>query len=296
MEGSKILTIRPNEFNFDRDGYDHTKVLGLKCYCGDNQLKIISNQPTTWASLAREVVNSFSYEIEQLVEYNWKEFEMKFNLALQNMINVWGGRTNINFVEELFKEPTHLRSSVYINNQNSKLKIFDIPDSTEARYITAVYSGEVVWVLNALVTSLEQYGAFIEIEYIKRDDLRKQLDSIDEEERQLSIKDLEYSIDADNPTDEMTPYQVGTVLDRVERSLDRVKLLQSDVRYDIKNILSDIKVDLKQFFKEMNIDYTKWDKKFHVFEDIDELKNMLIVLEDDLDMIEIYLKSCENDI
>lgn len=188
MENSKFLTIRPNEFNFDREGYNYTKVLGLKCYCG-NKLKITRKQPTTWASLAREVINSFSYEIDKAVEDNWEVFEIRFNKALKDMIQSWGGKTNTSFSEELFVEPTHIRSNVYRNNQNSMLEIFRTPMG-EPRYITAVYSGEVVWVLNALITALEDFDSWIKIEYISRNDLNSIVNELDEEERQLSLDDI----------------------------------------------------------------------------------------------------------
>lgn len=188
MENSKFLIIRPNEFNFDIEGYNYTKVLGLKCFCGNKQ-KLVRRQPTTWASLAREVINSFSYEIEQVTENNWEAFETKFNIALGNMILSWGGKTNTSFSEKLFTEPIHIRSNVYKNNQNSMLEIFRTPMG-EPKYITAVYSGEVVWVLNALITALEDYDVSIEIEYIHREDLARELNIEEETEKQLSIDDI----------------------------------------------------------------------------------------------------------
>lgn len=199
MENSRFLIIKPNEFNFDREGYNHTKVLGLKCYCG-NKLKITRKQPTTWASLAREVINSFSYEIDKAVEDDWEAFEMRFNIALRDMLQIRDGKPNTSFSEELFTEPTHIRSSVYKNNQNSMLEIFRTPMG-EPRYITAVYSGEVVWVLNALITALEDYDSWIEIEYISRNDLISELDN-EEIERQLTIEDIPRNNENTPETDE----------------------------------------------------------------------------------------------
>lgn len=207
MENSKFLTIRPNEFNFDREGYNFTKVLGLKCYCG-NKLKITRKQPTTWASLAREVINSFSYEIDKAVEYNWEAFEIRFNKALKDMIQSWGGKTNTSFSEELFVEPTHIRSNVYRNNQNSMLEIFRTPMG-EPRYITAVYSGEVVWVLNALITALEDFDSWIEIEYISRNDLNNIVSELDEEDRQLSLDDIPRNNEDALETDETEEEVIG---------------------------------------------------------------------------------------
>ena len=203
MEGSRILTIRPNEFNFDREGYNFTKVLGVKCYVDDGRQKIVRTQPTTWASLARIVIDTYSNEIDKEVEKDYSKFESTFNEALHKMLEKWGGRPNTSFSDKLFtfpintereiaegRYPDHLRSTTYKNNANCLLKIFEIPDSTEAEYITAVYSGEVVWILNALITTLEQYDAFIEIEYISRNDLKRQIEELEDEERQLSMDDI----------------------------------------------------------------------------------------------------------
>lgn len=231
MEGSKFLGIRPNVFNLDMDGYNYTKVLGLKCFCG-NREKLIRKQPTTWASLAREVVNSFSYEIEKAVEDNCEAFEKRFNTALKEVIGVWGGKTNMSFSEELFTVPTHIKSVVYKNNQNSMLEIFRTPMG-EPRYITAVYSGEVVWVLYALITALEDYDAWIEIEYIHREDLARELNSIniEESEKQLSIDDIPSNNEDSLEQDENIEDIQGNA--NLYITLLKVKLDALDNKYDI---------------------------------------------------------------
>lgn len=196
---NKTLVIRPGEFIFDREGYNYTKVVSLKCYSEGRQ-KIVSKQPTTWASLIREVIKTYYYEIDRLVERNYSEFEFLFNSSLDQMLRSWGGRTNTSFSEKLFtfpinaereiragNYPEHLHSALYKNNANSLLKIFEIPDSTEAEYITAVYSGEVVWVLNALITALEEFDPMIEIEYFKRDNAPRERFTID---GQVGVEDI----------------------------------------------------------------------------------------------------------
>lgn len=195
---NKTLVIKPNEFTFDREGYDYTKVVSLKCY-SEGRPKIVSKQPTTWASSIREVIKTYYYEIDKLVDRNYGDFEAMFNISLSQMIREWGGRTNTSFSEKLFQfplntereiragnYPEHLHSTVYKNNANSLLKIFEIPDSTEGMFITAVYSGEVVWVLNALVSALEEFDPKIEIEYYKRDNAPKEFKMGE----QVSIDDI----------------------------------------------------------------------------------------------------------
>lgn len=233
MNDNKLLVINPGEFYFDREGYDFTKVLGLRCYT-DGRLKVIRKQPTTWASLVREVINAYSYEIDTLVDRNYSEFEFLFNNALEQMLRSWGGRTNTSFSERLFRfpinvpsgeYPEHIRSSVYKNNANSLLKIFEIPDSTEADYITAVYSGEVVWILNALITSLEEFNPRVEIEYIKRDDIGEQTV---EEDEQLSIDDIQEQTN-----------------DSIDKST--IKGAIKDIRYAINELYKSGKINLDEY-------------------------------------------------
>lgn len=226
MEGSKILTIKPHEFNFDKEGYDHTKVLGLKCYIEEN-MKVTRVQPKTWASLVREVIHVYNYEIGLEVEYSPNRFEEKFNNALKEMLKSWGGKANSNFTDKLFTQPTHLKSSVYMNNQNSMLEIFHNPETEESKYITAVYSGEVVWILNALITALEEYGAWIEIEYIHRDELRKQLGELEEMDRQLSIDDIPQETPEQDK--ETTEIQGTAELYIAEIKLKLIELYQRDI-------------------------------------------------------------------
>lgn len=220
---NKTLVIKPNEFVFDKEGYDYTKVVSLKCY-SDNRPKIVSKQPTTWASLIREVIKSYYYEIDKLVDRNCNDFEFLFNMALGNAIREWGGRTNTSFSEKLFtfplnteretnagNYPEHLHSVVYRNNANSLLKICEIPDSTEGLFITAVYSGEVVWVLNALMTVLEEFNPRIEIEYYKRDNAPKEKFTM---ENQVSLDDIsETNEDAQEIDEEITSIKGNADID-----------------------------------------------------------------------------------
>lgn len=197
MEGSKFLTIDNTGCILDEQGYNHTKVLGLKCGVGTEQ-KLIRTQPKTWASLLREVIHTFEFEINECVAMNSNKFEILFNASLQETINENNIKTNTSFSEVLFTNPTHIRSNVYRNNQNSMCKIFEDPHTGENKYITAVYSGEVVWVLDALMKTLQtKYDTWVEIEYIHREELKRQLDNLDNEDRQLSIDDIELDEEED---------------------------------------------------------------------------------------------------
>lgn len=273
MENSRILTIKPNSFSFEGEGYNYTKVLGLKCYAGGRP-KIVREQPTTWASLARIVLDTYRDEIDEQVERNESAFEEKFNNALKEMLNRHGFRPNTSFSEKLFSSPTHIRSQVYKNNQNSMLKVYDVPESSMKMYITAVYSGEVVWVLNALATALEEYSVYIEIEYIHRDELKRQLGELEEADRQLSLEDIElYQTTEDKKADNDITELNGNA--EIYLSLLKVKILNlykndrlskeelndimiyidriSDLISDSKSVLFTLKTLTKDLDKKLGI-------------------------------------------
>lgn len=171
MIGERELWVKPSEYTFDKvNGYNHTKVLELTINKGDEQLPIPS-QPTTWASLLRTTVRTLQDYIDAEVQADEQKFRKNFNQALQRTLLVNQLKSNTSFSEELFREPEHIRSSVYRNNKNSVCKIYNIPDSTISMYITAVYTDEVVWVLNALTTALSDFDISIVVRYINRADL-----------------------------------------------------------------------------------------------------------------------------
>lgn len=193
----KKLVITPEKYDWREEGFNFTKVLKLECFREDKPL-IIVKQPKTWAGLAREVIRTFDYIIEAEVQNNQMLFMDKFNEALHGVIKESGVRPNTSFSEDLFIFPTnaevntsrgiypdHLHSTVYMNNANSLLKIFEIPDSTLSAYITAVYSGEVVWVINALIKALAQYDVKVVITYMDREKVNT------EKPVQMSIDEIE---------------------------------------------------------------------------------------------------------
>lgn len=207
MIGERELWVKPSEYTFDKvNGYNHTKVLELTINKGDEQLPIPS-QPTTWASLLRTTVRTLQDYIDAEVQADEQKFRKNFNQALQRTLLVNQLKSNTSFSEELFREPEHIRSSVYRNNKNSVCKIYNIPDSTISMYITAVYAGEVVWVLNALTTALSDFDISIVVRYINRADLVNLMQDdegcVDENIREVCniddngiiVNDIEWKID-----------------------------------------------------------------------------------------------------
>lgn len=256
MRNEKELWIKQGEFVYDtRNGYNHTKVLDLTINKGDEQLPI-PEQPTTWASLLRLTVRTLEEYIQGEVDADESTFRDRFNFALRSVIETNGLKSNTSFSEELFTEPTHIRSNVYRNNKNSMCKIYDIPDSTESKYITAVYSGEVVWVLNALVYALKDYDISIVVRYIDRKELIR-LTQEDIECPDESIREI-YEIDSNEVLANDIEWKVEGVIER----LDDIDLYLLDIlsgKEDIDILALDLKIrsevnhilDIKNHIKYM---------------------------------------------
>lgn len=103
----------------------------------------------TWAGLLRSVNEA----IKPYKTIN-KEFDKKnsFEKSISSFISEFNLTMNKNFSEKLFDDDSYINSSVYLNNQNHKLEVFDYGKN---KYICAVYPTEVIVVLNALLSMVD---------------------------------------------------------------------------------------------------------------------------------------------
>lgn len=125
---------------FNSEGFDFTKVTGALLLVNGKSVPL--EKTNTWASLLRSVNMALKQDRD---EYN--SFEDIFNLEIKNVVNTFGIGTNSNFSRELFTDETFIKSQIYKNNKNHALEIW------RGKKICAVYAGEVVIVLNALIAA-----------------------------------------------------------------------------------------------------------------------------------------------
>lgn len=125
---------------FNSEGFDFTKVTGALLLVNGKSVPL--EKTNTWASLLRSVNMALKQDRDK---YN--SFEDIFNLEIKNVVNTFGIGTNSNFSRELFTDEAFIKSQIYKNNKNHALEIW------RGKKICAVYAGEVVIVLNALIAA-----------------------------------------------------------------------------------------------------------------------------------------------
>ena len=124
---------------FDSEGFNFTKVTGAKLISDGKEFPL--EKISTWAGLLRSINNA-----TKPLRYDEVSIE-SFNETIKDVIETHNLIMNQNFSNTLFEDDSFITSSLYKNNQNHALEVFD------GKKICAVYSGEVVVVLNALIAA-----------------------------------------------------------------------------------------------------------------------------------------------
>ena len=145
-----------NEFRYSFRDFDSIEewgeAKGFPNYCSPTNV-------TTWSSALRNLIDSLRDKIisARNMLADTAEFRAYYEEALNNLLNEGEMRPNSNFVRRLYKEAEEddlIRSSVYKNNKNHMIKIITDEDGIDW-YACAVYTGEIIWVLEALVDTIK---------------------------------------------------------------------------------------------------------------------------------------------
>lgn len=177
-------------FDFDFDSttwYKGTKPTFL-CVTNKNGTGEEPFYPTTWAALIRKVLKLLEGDIK-----NTENFEDKFNSVMIDVFQRNGFQFNNNFSLTLFEDDSFITSSLYRSNQNHKLEVCD------GKYICAVYTSEVIAVINGIVKAIGGECNVI-IEYIVRDNKKDEADILEminstKQENTYSVSDLHKEIE-----------------------------------------------------------------------------------------------------
>lgn len=125
---------------YDKEGFDHTKITDAVLL--RNGVRVPLEKITTWAGLLRSVNKALSKGRNKI-----DMFEETFNETISEVLKDYGLGMNYNFSPTLFTDDSFITSGVYRNNENHALEVW------RDKKICAVYAGEVVVVLNALVAA-----------------------------------------------------------------------------------------------------------------------------------------------
>lgn len=146
---------------------------------------------TTWSSLVRTVVSWLENNLlTMILDMGEERFVNKYVDTFNRRVNHIGIRLNSNCPVGIFKDDEideFISSSVYLNNQNHKLKLFDYDG--HSWNICAVYTGEIILVISTLIEIVDEYicnealknGSIekidpmvVQITYINRKDLENE--------------------------------------------------------------------------------------------------------------------------
>lgn len=184
---TQVMILKPGEIP-DRD-----EILGLR---GTKALKVSipfinkETEVTTWSSLVRTVINWLQKDLVLIID---KLGEEKF---IENYVSIFNEKLktteiklNSNCPVGIFKDSEieqYMNSTVYLNNKNHKLKLFDY--NGHSYNVCAVYTGEIIFVLSTLISIINDFiysntiktslsinlpePIELNIVYINRDDLQ----------------------------------------------------------------------------------------------------------------------------
>ena len=139
--GDKVLKFSDKgDVVYDTEGFDHTRITDAILIMDGKIVPL--EKTTTWAALLRSV-NAATKKQRDKEDVA----EECFNMTIAEVTEKFGLGMNQNFSMTLFDDDSFIKSSVYKNNQNHALDVW------RGKKICAVYAGEVVVVLNALIAS-----------------------------------------------------------------------------------------------------------------------------------------------
>lgn len=200
-----------------------------------------SAEVTTWSSMVRIVVSWLEPYLTNLVnEIGIDEFTEKYIKIFERKLKYTNIKLNNNCPVGIFKDneiEEFISSSVYLNNKNHKLRLFDY--GGHSWYVCAVYTGEIIFVLLSLIELIENWykekdfkkGVFsvsdmleTEITYLDRETLENDDTKIIDEE--LDTNELQQTYDAK----ELERDLIGISLQMKELILNTYKMA---LKYDL---------------------------------------------------------------
>lgn len=244
LRGTKAIKIE-SMMNTD-DEYDNRESWGELIPKAEKRQKC-SVDITTWSSLVRNALDILKPQLEYVLHtFGSYLFKSTFATCLDEIIKLGEFKPNVNFPMRLFKEAEEtdlIKSSVYLNNKNHLLKIMTDEDGIDW-YVCAVYTGEIIWVLEALLDTIysllcdmgdgKDIGTrphhTLVLTYINREDLADNQNIMDENE----AKEVQDEIDEiDN---ELERLQMSKEVLRLQGKVAQMHSLAMEIYDDIETL------------------------------------------------------------
>lgn len=119
----------------------------------------LNTEVTTWSSLVRTVVSWLQEDLLKMIEtIGEQKFIDKYVTTFNDKLRQTEIKLNSNCPVGIFKDnhiEDFMNSTVYLNNKNHKLKLFDYDG--HSWNVCAVYTGEIIFVLSTLISILDDF-------------------------------------------------------------------------------------------------------------------------------------------
>lgn len=212
LRGTKAIKLEDMS-NTDEE-YDNRETWG-ELLLSAHDRPMVGVNVTTWSSLVRNALDIIRPQLQYVLSiFGSEQFRAVYEKCINDLFDEDMIRANSNFVKRLFKEAEEtdlIKSTVYLNNKNHMLEILTDENGVKW-YACAVYTGEIIWVLEALLDTIYAMHEDMSreeitkvphhtlvISYVSREDLIKdeaedvqeQVNAIDDELQKLELaKDL----------------------------------------------------------------------------------------------------------
>jgi len=154
LRGTKAIKLEDMS-NTDEE-YDNRETWGeLLLSAHDRPMTTID--VTTWSSLVRNALEVIKPQLNYVLSvFGSDQFKSTYEVCMSKLFEGDMIRSNSNFVKRLYREAEEtdlIKSTVYLSNKNHMLEIFTDENGVKW-YACAVYTGEIIWVLEALLDTI----------------------------------------------------------------------------------------------------------------------------------------------
>lgn len=199
---------------------------------------------TTWSSLVRNALDLMRPQINDVLsKFGSEQFREVYEICLNRLFTEDSMiKANSNFVKRLYtdtEETDLIRSTVYLSNKNHMLEIFTDENGVKW-YACAVYTGEIIWVLEALldtIYAMYQDAGDVEISKLPHHTMvvsyisRNEIPDVVEISSAVDTDELVKGID-----NELTRLKLAKDLITVQGKLAQITTLVQQVYADVNDI------------------------------------------------------------
>ena len=165
LRGTKAIKLE--DMSNTNEEYDNRTSWG-ELLLSAHDRPMIGIDVTTWSSLIRNALDVIKPQLEYVISiFGSEHFRNVYEICMNNLFDVEMIRANSNFVKRLYRDTEEkdlIKSTVYLSNKNHMLEIFTEENNIKW-YACAVYTGEIIWVIEAVLDTI--YALYEDMEDVE---------------------------------------------------------------------------------------------------------------------------------